>query len=190
MTMRPSEICNGPKCGLIENKWTSFRAEKIFAPANKPSAINCGSKSCQCSRAMYAIFGSFRISADCWIYATPLNQIETTIEQKMEFPFFLADKFTSAGPPSSTMNFSRNQWNSTYCADNCAFLRDKFPSFLPKWSRPRTTRQAFPAASDHCRADVGVALPDSSSYFPFQTWGSRALRLVATPISISLPNGC
>lgn len=185
--MRPSEICNGPKCGLIENKWTSFRAEKIFAPANKPSAINCGSKSCQCSRAIYAIFGSFRISADCWIYATPLNKIETTIEQIMEFPF-IADIFTSAGPPSSTMSFSRNQWNSTYCVDNCAFLRDKFPLFLPKWSRSRTTRQAFQAALDHCRADVEVALPDFASYFPFRTSGSRELRLVAIPKSISLPN--
>lgn len=76
ITMRPSEICNGPKCGLMENKCTSFNAENMFAPANKPSAINCGSKSSQCSRAMYAVVGSFRISADCWMYATPLRMHE------------------------------------------------------------------------------------------------------------------
>lgn len=73
MTIRPNEICNGPKCGFIENKCTNFNAENIFAPANRPSAINCGSKSCQCSRAMYAVDGSFFISAVCCIYAINLK---------------------------------------------------------------------------------------------------------------------
>lgn len=74
MTIRPSEICRGPKCGLIENKCTNFRAEKILAAANNPSAISCGSKSSQCSREMYAVLGSREISLVCWMYAKMLKK--------------------------------------------------------------------------------------------------------------------
>jgi len=51
--MRPSETCNGPKWGLMENIWTSFRYEKTIPAAKAPSDKSMGSKGCQCSRGKY-----------------------------------------------------------------------------------------------------------------------------------------
>lgn len=72
ITIRPNEICSGPRYGLTENMYTSFKELqfkdrfseyilqqkaylfcaylKIFAAANNPSAINMGSHASQSSR--------------------------------------------------------------------------------------------------------------------------------------------
>lgn len=44
MTIRPSEIWRGPRCGFTENMYTNLREENIFAAANNPSARRMGSK--------------------------------------------------------------------------------------------------------------------------------------------------
>lgn len=74
----PSDILNGPRCGLTVKICTSLSDEKIFAVAKTHSEISVGSQASQsrlCSRRPICCIIGLRISASTWIFFKPNKNI-------------------------------------------------------------------------------------------------------------------